>query len=855
MASPFRLFRKNVKPLIVVFMSLLVLAWVAGGGLTPRMSGPREGADSSRDVNAVAVTWDGGSLTNQQIGDLVQRRRIANDFQRQIEGLGRQSAFMAGLEPSRLRVQPLLGPETPEQGVERSVVQTRLFAEAAREAGMTVSDQTIVEYLLDLGRRRVTKEDMRAILAQSGHGASIEYVFDALREEMLANNYFGSYFYAFRTVSPQQNWQDWLRVNDRVVIEAAALPVESYLIEVKDPTEAELVAFFDEYKEKQPGLDFVENTELPSARPGFGTPRKIALQYVEASAEDMMNKAEAEVTDEEIAKYYDQNKDQFIQADTGLIDDTTESESAPAGETTNPQPPAEGATNEPPAEAAPAETGSETPAAAQSPAPPATEDGTEGSTPPAESADESQPAAPADPPPASEVDEKAPAEGDQSSRNFGPSNVFRQVAFLQETKDQSAEAAAQEEPASSSTPATEAPATTESAPAEEPTDESEAPATDAPPATTDPAATPSSTDASPPTADAPPAASETSPPTDAAASPPASPPAADKPVKYQPLEEVRDVIRRELATRRMIDNAAKQMDEIMGELSGEFNTYFGAVLEAQANEKEPPAPQAALADLEPLAKKYGLTYHKTDPMSSLELSDSPVGKSGNPETGVGLTYRLFRIDDLELYQPALTVDIDGNRYIVMKTSDAPGRVPELKDIRDEVVRAWKLREAAKFALKDAEKQAKAANESTTSLTDFFAGKPDVEVVKVDPFSELTRGDVPDQSGVQRFRLSQPDGLVTPGPEFFKRTFELKDGEVGAALNNDHTIAYVIRLVEHQNSQDELRTAYLSEAGNWDGLLAMMERRLGQSQQALVDDLSGGSLDWKRDPDPIGKDEN
>jgi hypothetical protein len=120
---------------------------------------------------------------------------------------------------------------------------------------------------------------------------------------------------------------------------------------------------------------------------------------------------------------------------------------------------------------------------------------------------------------------------------------------------------------------------------------------------------------------------------------------------------------------------------------------------------------------------------------------------------------------------------------------------------------------------------------------------------VDPFSQLTRGDVPDQFGQQHFRISQPDGIVAAGPELLRRAFALKDGEVTAVLNHDHSIVYVIRAIEHQDSQEELRNAYLAEANTWDGLPAMTDSHITLAKQSVNADLSGGQgVDWKRPPD-------
>jgi hypothetical protein len=393
--------------------------------------------------------------------------------------------------------------------------------------------------------------------------------------------------------------------------------------------------------------------------------------------------------------------------------------------------------------------------------------------------------------------------------------VFRQVAFLQDSE--------------TDTPAADD--ETESKEAAPPTDQKAAP-----PASEAPAA---------PATDAPAASAPENPAADATAAP-ATP---EKPKEYQPLEEVRDLIRRDLAYRRVSENLTEKMDGILGELTSTFTAYLGEVLDAQSKNEKAPAPPAELANLQPVAEKNGLTYAKTGPIPWLEFRNTPVGKSGNPDTGMPLSSTIFGSKDLELFQPVLTVDIDSNRFISMKTSDTPGRVPKLKEVKDEVVRAWKLQKAAEIALKDAKAEAKKAQEAGSPLADYFADDNSIEVVSVDPFAQLTRGDVPDQMGRQRFRLSQPDGLVAPGPEFMRTVFKLKNGEVTAVLNHDHSIAYIVRMVEHVKPEDELRNAYLAEANTWDGRPTMAGNRAMFAQQLLAADLSGAKgVDWKRTPD-------
>jgi hypothetical protein len=241
-------------------------------------------------------------------------------------------------------------------------------------------------------------------------------------------------------------------------------------------------------------------------------------------------------------------------------------------------------------------------------------------------------------------------------------------------------------------------------------------------------------------------------------------------------------------------------------------------------------------------------------MSFLQMRETPIGKSSVPESGRTVLSMLFGGKELDLYQPVSTVDIDGNHFVAMKTSDTPGRVPTLAEVRDEVVKARKYQQASDLALKHAEEVAKKAQEAKSPLPAFFADDASIKVVRTDPFAELTGGDVGFANGQFQqtpFRLSQPADIAAPGPDFMKRVFELKDGEVAAMLNHDHSIAYVVRLVEHQPPINELRTAYLAEANTWPGMSNMTRGHMQEVLGALYSDITAGAnLKWERETDKV-----
>ncbi len=66
----------------------------------------------------------------------------------------------------------------------------------------------------------------------------------------------------------------------------------------------------------------------------------------------------------------------------------------------------------------------------------------------------------------------------------------------------------------------------------------------------------------------------------------------------------------------------------------------------------------------------------------------------------------------------------------------------------------------------------------------------------------------------------------------KTVFDLGDGQVAAVLNHDHTLAYVVRVVEHQYNPEKLRELYLAEAYDWLGQ-SLMNNERAQAANAAV----------------------
>src|SRR6185436_5239800 len=114
MASPFRVFGKYQKTLLAIAGVVLMFVFVVGDSLFSYFGGGRNPqASDEHDAKATAVHWDGGKRSNRQLNELVMKRRILNNFLKNIEMEGRRPSYEAGVEAPELRVQPLIGPDTP----------------------------------------------------------------------------------------------------------------------------------------------------------------------------------------------------------------------------------------------------------------------------------------------------------------------------------------------------------------------------------------------------------------------------------------------------------------------------------------------------------------------------------------------------------------------------------------------------------------------------------------------------------------------------------------------------------------------------------------------------------------------
>ncbi|MFO0917850.1 MAG: hypothetical protein U0872_05985 [Planctomycetaceae bacterium] len=246
---------------------------------------------------------------------------------------------------------------------ERSMVQFALGEQEARRLGISLGNDAVNRFIHDMTENRLSGADFKRILEDIP--TSQGELFNILRNELevrLALSVqmpsFDNWLdFDFRSrqqfyrqklpATPDEQWELFQRMNVKQSLSVVALPVEDFVSKVEEPADSELAAFFEMNKLRPPGA---------RGEPGFVQPHRVQLAYLAADFEKFEGLA-TPATDEEVAEYYERNKDLLYRVrdipDSGSSDQPADAVSPentapelPAPAVGAPDPPAQEATPE-----------------------------------------------------------------------------------------------------------------------------------------------------------------------------------------------------------------------------------------------------------------------------------------------------------------------------------------------------------------------------------------------------------------------------------------------------------------------------------------------------------------------------
>jgi hypothetical protein len=750
MSRMMHLFRKYQYMLLIVFGVMLMFVFVIGDALTRLTDGgPRGG-----QADPVVLTWKYGAVRGNELYSQRVRHNMALEFLTEVvQETVRREGTPKG--PGVFRNES--GSYNPGITIatnEAAIVQKMVLAAKAESLGVVVDNDTVLSFLTQLSDGELTENDLGVIYNKTVKGRMTQqHLFDQLQRELLAQQMLMMSRAGLFVVPPREAWEFQNRMQRQVQTEMVVLKVDDFKDQVTgDPTDVEIKKLYEEGKNR------FSNPYSPL--PGFARRRKIAFEYVRADSGVMEDEEAAKVkdsiTDADIEKYYEENKDRYRVIDLPEDEpETAEPEAAEESEEGKEEPKSdENADNDPAEEPAKKEASKDEAA----PTPPA-------ETKPAEDS----------PAPEKPAEESTPEESVEESEEQGCGD---------EEEPEADEPATESEPESPQPPAPKPPAP-------------KAPQADA--ATT---ADPAPTDAATPPADETPA--EATPEETVTEEKPEEP-------KYKPLnDELRSEIREEIAKDRSRQPARQRLEKAFAEIKKVIDSHgrqLRRIEISESGEKLPPV------DYEKLAAEYGFTAGKIDPSDVIEIEAFDLGQAFEttftswPPQRVSFAQKAFA-ENVQSYKAeqikSAELDVE---FLYWKVGEEESFVPELTDIRDEVIEAWKHQKAFELAKTEGDKLAQQAA-SDEPLGDSLSEHEGLEIIEPSPFSWMSTGSTP-FGGAGAPTLSQVEGVEAAGNEFMKSVFSLGQGEVGVAVDEPKNNVYVVRIVAQVPPEEMLKAGFLS----------------------------------------------
>ena len=279
------------------------------------------------------------------------------------------------------------------------------------------------------------------------------------------------------------------------------------------------------------------------------------------------------------------------------------------------------------------------------------------------------------------------------------------------------------------------------------------------------------------------------------------------PPRYLPFAEQKDVMTAALAREKADEQVADTLGNVRDEVVDPYtDAYLDAEAEVADAKKEGRTADGIkypkLVDMAAVAQKYNL-QHDTSPLLDQEEAEKygriSRAKAGSSQSGTGddFDHTMFN-STTGLSEGIEFTDPIGDHFLARKLKDEPAHIAPPSEVREQVVRAWKVAQARPVARKAAEDYAKQLRTAGGTIKDLTVdGRP---VIAIDDVTKLKPGiPIPSQFAGQ-FRMER--GPATPaeftqipkaGEPLIDAMFALKPGEVAVEPDVPETTFYVLTL--------------------------------------------------------------
>ena len=799
--SPFEIFRRNLKPLMIFLTFLALMSFVVLPVVSDAMR-----QSSSAGSNAVAAKYSGKELTRSRVDYFTRNHYSLVQFlsgiaEETIKRGGSPKTAGFGYDAQQKRITSLGINSQP--GTE-ATIRTFMFADQAAKEGFELDDNSLSYWLDQFTDGTMSEGEVVSRLMKATRNAmGRPHLYEQLRNHLLADVYLRRGSSGFMTQSgavmtPDEQWENFLKLNQSATATTYGVLVNDFLDQTNDePSASKIREVFEEGKERDP--------DDQASEPAFHKPYAAEFEYLVGDYQKFLDKETAKLSEEELREEYERRlKGGDFQIDdlpaTDILDEL-EDESADEEEALS-----EGKTEEAMTQES---VGSDQ----------ATEALDRNSS--EEAIDSPQEDRKEVTPSGDKAQLEEPSPEDQSSRREGANaNAIRLVNFQNEEDtvvDAAEDAVSQTLGESEQEEASDSKSGEESKSSEEATESSKSSEADekgldqeSKNASGSPATEAGKADSSVEFSAGEPAEKGDAAEQEDGAEGESKP--ADEPEpKTESFEDVRDELAAELAG----PAARAAMDEAITKVNRRMKKYFSKLALHSSNEvagqvSEPPA----RPDLEQLGKEFGLTRGTTTLMTRTEIAETAISKSFDVganfgQRGIDFTNMMYGYPTQRgtvAPKPTFSVirfadDQAGLIYVAWKVAERDAYTPTLDEVREEVVSAIRMEEARGLAKAEAESLAKQANEGADLATLIPEDKKDNLKTGLGPFTWLN------MVGFRQITVGNIPELDSVGDDFMKAAFSTDEGGFSVAANQPRRVYYVIKPEKLDPSVEELRERF------------------------------------------------
>ena len=293
--SPFEVFRRNLKPLMVFLTGLALFAFVVLPVLDQYM---RQNAGTGNE--RVLATFDGQNLTQERVDGFTRGHRATLFFLQDLAARtlkdGRQpqtAGFQQGQDGSITGLG--INPEPSTEGS----IRTFVFAGQATKKGFALSDSELAVWLERFCDGLYNEAELNSLAKKmSSNSMNLPMIKEQLRLHMLAQVFINRGYAGLRITTPDQTWRSFKKLNQKATANTYGVLVSDYMDEV-EKLEVDSAGVTELYNE---GKDRFPNPE--SSEPGFRRRYSAKFQYISGSAENFMADEISKLTEEELRAAY-----------------------------------------------------------------------------------------------------------------------------------------------------------------------------------------------------------------------------------------------------------------------------------------------------------------------------------------------------------------------------------------------------------------------------------------------------------------------------------------------------------------------------------------------------------------------